>query len=177
MNSVPEKSLAPRSGSQLLLEGLERHGVKEVFGYPGGAIMPVYDALVDVPALRHVLVRHEQGAALAADGYARATGKVGAELSVEDGYAAARLCGLNILAQLKACVGDNIDRAKAIKLGGFVNAPPDFSQPPAVINGVSDLLIEVMGEEAGKHARFAVAVASLPAGAAVEVDAVFEIEQ
>ena len=105
-----------------------------------------------------------------------ATGKVGAELSVEDGYAAARLCGLNILAQLKACVGDNIDRAKAIKLGGFVNAPPDFTQPPAVINGVSDLLIEVMGEEAGKHARFAVAVASLPAGAAVEVDAVFEIE-
>ena len=83
---------------------------------------------------------------------------------------------MNILAQLKACVCDDIDRAKAIKLGGFVNAPPDFTQPPAVINGVSDLLIEVMGEEAGKHARFAVAVASLPAGAAVEVDAVFEIE-
>ena len=105
-----------------------------------------------------------------------AIGKVGAELSVEDGYVAARLCGMNILAQLKACVCDDIDRAKAIKLGGFVNAPPDFTQPPAVINGVSDLLIEVMGEEAGKHARFAVAVASLPAGAAVEVDAVFEIE-
>ncbi|MEE2998224.1 MAG: RidA family protein [Pseudomonadota bacterium] len=104
------------------------------------------------------------------------TGKVGGDLSIENGYAAARLCGLNILAQLKACVGDDIDRAKAVKLGGFVNAPPDFTQPPAVINGVSDLLINVMGEEAGKHARFAVAVASLPGGAAVEVDAMFEIE-
>jgi len=105
-----------------------------------------------------------------------ATGKVGGDLSVEDGYAAARLCGLNILAQLKACVGDDIDRARAVKLGGFVNAPPDFTQPPAVVNGVSDLLIKVMGEDAGKHARFAVAVASLPGGAAVEVDAIFEIE-
>ena len=105
-----------------------------------------------------------------------ATGKVGGDLSVEDGYAAARLCGLNILAQLKACVGDDIDRARAVKLGGFVNAPPDFTQPPAVVNGVSDLLIKVMGEDAGKHARFAVVVASLPGGAAVEVDAIFEIE-
>jgi len=103
-------------------------------------------------------------------------GKIGGELTVEDGYAAARLCGLNILAQLKACVAEDIDRAKAVKLGGFVNAQPDFTQPPAVINGVSDLLIEVMGEDSGKHARFAVAVASLPNGAAVEVDAVFEIE-
>ena len=105
-----------------------------------------------------------------------AIGRVSDDLSIEDGYAAARLCGLNILAQLKACVGDDIDRAKAVKLGGFVNAPPDFTQPPAVINGVSDLLIDVMGEDAGKHARFAIAVASLPGGAAVEVDAIFEIE-
>jgi len=104
------------------------------------------------------------------------TGKVGGDLSVEDGYAAARLCGLNILAQLRAAVGDDIDRAKAIELGGFVNAPADFTGPPAVINGASDLLVEVLGDEAGKHARFAVAVASLPGGAAVEVDAIFEIE-
>ena len=107
---------------------------------------------------------------------ASATGKVGGDLSVEDGYAAARLCGLNILAQLRAAVGDDIDRAKAIKLGGFVNAPADFIGPPGVINGVSDLIIEVFGDEAGKHARFAVAVASLPGGAAVEVDAIFELE-
>lgn len=107
---------------------------------------------------------------------ASAKGKVGGDLSVEDGYAAARLCGLNILAQLRAAVGDDIDRAKAIKLGGFVNAPADFTGPPAVINGASDLMVEVLGEEAGRHARFAVAVASLPSGVAVEVDAVFEIE-
>ncbi|MBT6285256.1 MAG: RidA family protein [Rhodospirillaceae bacterium] len=103
-------------------------------------------------------------------------GKVGVDLSIEEGYAAARLCGLNILAQLHAAVGDDIDRAKAIKLGGFVNAPADFTGPPAIINGTSDLMVEVFGEEAGKHARFAVAVASLPGGAAVEVDAIFEIE-
>ena len=73
-------------------------------------------------------------------------------------------------------VGDDIDRARAVKLGGFVNAPADFTGPPGVINGASDLLVEVFGEENGKHARFAVAVASLPGGAAVEVDAIFEIE-
>ena len=105
-----------------------------------------------------------------------ATGKVGVDLSVDDGYAAARLCGLNILAQLRAAVGEDIDRARAIKLGGFVNAPADFNSPPSVINGASDLLVEIFGDEAGKHARFAVAVASLPGGAAVEVDAIFEIE-
>jgi len=104
------------------------------------------------------------------------TGKVGGDLSVDDGYTAARLCGLNILAQLRAAVGADIDRARAIKLGGFVNAPPDFTGPPSVINGVSDLLIEVMGQDAGSHSRFAVAVASLPGGSAVEVDAIFEIE-
>ena len=103
------------------------------------------------------------------------TGKIGHELTIEEGYAAARLCGLNILAQLKACVGDDMDYSKAIKLGGFVNAHPDFTNPPAVINGASDLLIAVMGDAAGKHARFAVAVNSLPGGAAVEVDAIFEI--
>lgn len=103
------------------------------------------------------------------------TGKLGADLDVDDGYQAARLCGLNILAQLRAAVGDGIDRARAVKLGGFVNAVPDFTQPPAVVNGASDLLVEVMGAENGSHARFAVAVASLPSGAAVEVDAVFEV--
>lgn len=105
-----------------------------------------------------------------------ATGKVGVDLSIDEGYAAARLCGLNILAQLRAAVEEDIDRARAIKLGGFVNAPANFNGPPGVINGASDLLVEIFGDEAGKHARFAVAVASLPGGAAVEVDAIFEIE-
>ena len=90
-------------------------------------------------------------------------------------YKAARLCAISILTQLKAAVGDDMDRARVIKLGGFVNATPDFTAPPAVMNGASDLMVEVFGEN-GKHARFAVAVASLPQGAAVEVDAIFEIE-
>lgn len=102
-------------------------------------------------------------------------GKIGADLTPEDGYKAARLCAISILTQLRLAVGDDIDRARAIKLGGFVNATPDFTGPPGVVNGASDLLVEVFGEN-GKHARFAVAVASLPQGAAVEVDAVFEIE-
>ena len=105
----------------------------------------------------------------------RAIGKVGESFSIEEGYAAARLCGLNILAQLQEAVGSHMDQTKAIKLGGFVNALPDFTDPPAIINGASDLLIDVMGQEAGSHSRFAVAVASLPGGAAVEVDAIFEI--
>ena len=102
-------------------------------------------------------------------------GKVGADLSTDEGYLAARLCGLNILAQLTAAIGPDIDSAKAIKLGGFVNAPSDFVDAPAVIFGVSDLFVEIMGQDAGQHARFAVAVSSLPGGAAVEVDAIFEI--
>ena len=102
-------------------------------------------------------------------------GKIGADLTEEDGYRAARLCAISILTQLKAAVGDDMDRARAIKLGGFVNATPDFTNPPKVINGASDLMVEVFGDD-GRHARFAVAVASLPQGAAVEVDAVFEID-
>lgn len=102
-------------------------------------------------------------------------GKIGAGLDEKDGYKAARLCAISILTQLKAALGDDMDRARALKLGGFVNATPDFTGPPAVINGASDLLVEVMGDN-GRHARFAVAVASLPGGAAVEIDAVFEIE-
>ena len=102
-------------------------------------------------------------------------GKVGEDLSIEEGYKAAHLCGLNILAQLIGAVGNDIDHTKAIKLGGFVNAPSDFVDAPAVINGVSDFIVEIMGQDAGQHARFAVAVSSLPGGAAVEVDAIFEI--
>ena len=108
-------------------------------------------------------------------GEERIVGKLGDGLSVDQGYAAARLCGLNILAHLVAALGDEADRAKAVKLGGFVNATPDFTEPPAVVNGASDLLVRALGDDRGEHARFAVAVASLPAGAAVEVDAAFEI--
>jgi len=102
-------------------------------------------------------------------------GKLGSDVDLETGQRAARTCALNLIAQLKvACDGD-LDRVKrVVKLGGFVNATPDFTEPPQVINGASDLLVEIFGD-AGRHARFAVATASLPSGAAVEIDGIFEI--
>ena len=102
-------------------------------------------------------------------------GKLGAEISVDDGYQAARLCAINIIAQLKAACGGDLDRVKRIvKLVGFVNSTPDFTDQPKVINGASDLMVEVFGE-AGKHARSAVSAGSLPISVAVEVECVAEI--
>jgi enamine deaminase RidA (YjgF/YER057c/UK114 family) len=102
-------------------------------------------------------------------------GKLGKDVSLERGQAAARLCGLNMLAQLKAACGGDLDRViRAVKLGGFVNATTDFDPIPQVINGCSDLMVEVLGED-GKHARAAVGVANLPMGFAVEVDGIFAI--
>ncbi|MCG8544655.1 MAG: RidA family protein [Alphaproteobacteria bacterium] len=101
-------------------------------------------------------------------------GKVGDTLSVDDGAASARICGLNIIAQAKSALGD-LDRVvRFVKLGGFVNATPDFTDHPKVINGASDLIVEVFGD-AGKHARFALGASGLPLNAATEVDAVIEI--
>ena len=103
-------------------------------------------------------------------------GKLGAEISVDEGYQAARLCAINIIAQLKAACGGDLDRVKrVVKLVGFVNSTPDFTDQPKVINGASDLMVEVFGE-AGKHARSAVSAGSLPIGVAVEVECVAEIE-
>ena len=102
-------------------------------------------------------------------------GKVGADLTVEQGQEAARLCGLNIIAQLKAACDGDLDRVKrVIRLGGFVKSPPDFTDQPKVINGASDLMVEVFGD-AGRHARAAVSAAALPVNVAVEVEAVAEI--
>ena len=104
-----------------------------------------------------------------------AKGKLGSDLSVEQGQAIARGCGLAILAQVKAAVG-SLDKVKrVVKLGGFVNCTPDFNDHPAIINGASDLMVDVLGD-AGKHSRFAVGAPSLPLGFAVEVDAVVEID-
>ena len=102
-------------------------------------------------------------------------GKVGRELDLDAGLAAARLCALNLLACLKlACDGD-LDRvAQCIQVRGFVNCDPEFEFVPAVVNGASDLFVALLGD-AGRHARTAVGVASLPRRATVEVDAVFEI--
>jgi enamine deaminase RidA (YjgF/YER057c/UK114 family) len=102
-------------------------------------------------------------------------GKVGQDFTVEQGKEAARLCGLNILAQARAALGGDLDRVvRVLRLGGFVNSGADFHDHPAVINGASELMLAVFGE-AGKHARAAVGAPSLPANVAVEVDAIFEI--
>jgi enamine deaminase RidA (YjgF/YER057c/UK114 family) len=101
-------------------------------------------------------------------------GKLGGGLSIEQGQAAARLCALNLLAQLKAACGGDLDRVRRVlKLSGFVNVAPDFEPIPQVINGCSDLMVEVFGE-AGRHARSAIGAGNLPLGFAVEVDGVFE---
>ena len=102
-------------------------------------------------------------------------GHLGREVSVEEGARAAELCALNVLAQVSAALDGHLDRvARVVKLGGFVACTADFTDHPKVINGASDLMIKVFGD-AGKHARAAVGVPSLPLGAAVEVDAVFAL--
>lgn len=103
------------------------------------------------------------------------TGKVGADLSVEEGAAAAKTCGLSLLAQVKAACGGDIDRLKrVVKLTGFVNSTPDFTEQPKVINGCSDFLVEALGE-AGRHSRSAVSAGALPLNVAVEIEGIFEL--
>lgn len=103
------------------------------------------------------------------------TGRLGGGLTVEEGAAAARSCAISLLAQVrKACGGDWGRFRRAVKLVGFVNSTPDFTDQPKVVNGASNLLVEVLGE-AGRHARSAVSAASLPFGVAVEVEGIFEI--
>ena len=105
------------------------------------------------------------------------TGKVGRDLSIEEGAAAAKLCAVNLLAQLKAACGGDLDRVeRCVRLGGFVNSPPDFFEHPKVVNGASDLMVEVFGER-GQHARTAVGVSALPMDSAVEVEAVFLLKK
>lgn len=102
-------------------------------------------------------------------------GRLGDGVSIEDGEAAAALCAINLLAQAKnACDGDLARLGRCLKLGGFVASTADFTDHPKVVNGASNLIAEAMGE-AGQHARFAVGVSSLPLGASVEVDAIFEL--
>ena len=101
-------------------------------------------------------------------------GRLGENLSLEEGQAAARLCAINLIAQCKAAVGDLSRINRVVKLGGFVNAAADFTDLPEVINGCSDLMVDVFGDR-GRHARAAVASPVLPRGVAVEVDGVFEI--
>jgi len=102
-------------------------------------------------------------------------GKLGREFSVEEGQQAARLCAVNILGVLKAALGDLERVTRIVKVVGFVNAVPDFTEPHKVINGASDLITDVLGDQRGKHARSAIGMGTLPLGVAVEVEAIAEI--
>jgi enamine deaminase RidA (YjgF/YER057c/UK114 family) len=111
----------------------------------------------------------------AVDGRIAVTGKVGDGVSLDQGVEAARLCFINVLVHLKAACGGDLDRVRrVVRLGGFIAAPPAFTQQALVMNGASDLAVAVFGE-AGRHARTTIGVPALPADAAVEVEGLFEI--
>ncbi len=104
------------------------------------------------------------------------TGKLGDDMGVEDGAAAAKRCAINLLSQVKAACGGDLDRlVRVVKLTGFVNSTGDFTNQPQVINGASDFLVEALGD-AGRHSRSAVSAAALPLGVAVEIEGVFQIQ-
>ena len=126
-----------------------------------------------VPVVVHNGLAHVSGQLPFIDGKL-VTGRLGEVVSLEQGTAAARACGLMILAQVKAALG-SLDRVeRVVKLGGFVNSTADFTDQPKIVNGASELMAEVFGD-AGKHARAAVGVPALPLGAAVEVDAILAV--
>lgn len=109
-----------------------------------------------------------------ADGFI--TGKLGGDVSVEEGTIAAKACAISLLAQVKAACNGDLDRlVRVVKLGGFVNSTPDFTDQPKVINGASDFMVEALGDT-GKHARAAVSAAALPFNVAVEIEGVFQIK-
>jgi enamine deaminase RidA (YjgF/YER057c/UK114 family) len=127
-----------------------------------------------VPFVRSGNLLHVSGQ-ISQDENGLITGKVGADLTTEQGAAAARRCALSLLAQVKAACGGDLGRlARVVKLTGFVNSTPDFTEQPKVINGASDLMVEVLGET-GRHARSAVSAGALPLGVAVEIDGIFEV--
>jgi enamine deaminase RidA (YjgF/YER057c/UK114 family) len=109
-----------------------------------------------------------------ADGKLVAAGQLGAGVSIEAGQKAARACAINLLAQVKAALGDLDQVARVVRLGGFINSAPGFTDGPKVMNGASDLMVEVFGDK-GRHARTTVGVSALPADAAIEVDGMFEV--
>jgi enamine deaminase RidA (YjgF/YER057c/UK114 family) len=141
-----------------------------------GIVLPTPPAPVAnyVPTILSGSLLFCSGQVSAAPGGKTVKGKLGAEVSLEQGQEAARICAINLLAQAKAALGD-LDRIKrCIRLGGFINSLPTYGQLPVVMNGASDLMVEVLGD-AGRHARTTIGVAELPGDAAVEVEAVFEI--
>jgi enamine deaminase RidA (YjgF/YER057c/UK114 family) len=135
---------------------------------PLGAYVPVVQS-------GHLLMISGQGP-IGASG-ASITGRLGDGLEIEDGTRAAQMAGLNIIAQIKTALNGDFERlTRIVRLNGFVNATPDFTHHPAVINGASELMHDVFGER-GVHSRIAVGVASLPMNWAVEIDAVIEVAE
>jgi enamine deaminase RidA (YjgF/YER057c/UK114 family) len=111
---------------------------------------------------------------LDADGKLLAKGKLGAEVSIEEGQKAAQACAINLLGQLKAALGDLDKVSRVVRLGGFINSAPNFIDGPKVMNGASDLMVTAFAEK-GRHARTTIGVAALPMDAAVEVEGAFEV--
>jgi enamine deaminase RidA (YjgF/YER057c/UK114 family) len=129
-----------------------------------------------VPWVRTGNLVFVSGQGAVADGKVQFPGQLGADVSIEDGRKAARMCGLSIIAQLKDACGGDLDKIRRIvKLVGFVNAAPGFTDHPKVVNGASDLMVEVFGDK-GRHARSAVGSPSLPLNLSVEVEAIAEID-
>jgi enamine deaminase RidA (YjgF/YER057c/UK114 family) len=128
-----------------------------------------------VPAVRsgNLLVVSGQ-ICFGADGKLVAKGRLGGGISTEDGQKAARACAINLLAQVKAALGDLDKVNRVLRLGGFINSVPGFADGPKVMNGASDLMMEVFGEK-GRHARTTVGVSALPVDAAIEVEGLFEV--
>ncbi len=133
------------------------------------------------PIASYVPFLHKNGQLLVSgqlpmrDGVIAVTGHLGGDVSLDAGQDAARLCALNILAQAKLALGD-LDRiVQLLRINGFVSAVPDFGDHPKVINGASDLLVDVLGDK-GRHTRIAIGCSSLPLNAAVEIDAIFALE-
>ncbi|HUK10844.1 MAG TPA: RidA family protein [Stellaceae bacterium] len=109
------------------------------------------------------------------NGERRFAGKLGREITIEQGQEAARLCGLNVFAHLRNALRGDLDRiVRCVRIGGFVNCTPDFASHPMVVNGCSDLMVQVLGEQ-GRHSRTAVGVSALPFDLAVEVESTFEV--
>ena len=126
-----------------------------------------------VPYVRTGNIVHISGQ-VSNDGKGGIKGTVGVDLTVEEATEAARVCGINLLAQMKAAAGDLDNVLRVIKLNAFVQAGPDFYDIPKVVNGCSDLMVAVLGD-AGKHARSAVGMYKIPLGFAVEIDAIIEV--
>lgn len=135
---------------------------------------PAAPAANYVPVVRTGNLLFVSGQVSFAPGGRKYTGKVGRQLTVEEGQAAARVCAINLLGALKSSLAEWDDLVRFVKLTGFVNCVPEFQDVHKVVNGCSDLLTEVLGVR-GKHARSAIGMASLPLGAAVEVEAIAEV--